>query len=224
MNDLTLIIPAKREAESLPIFLKEIENYECKKLIVLQKEDIETKKSIENIQNIEIHEQNNNGYGNALIEGINSVKTEYCCIINADGSMDPKYLKQMRDTCLDLDFVFGSRYQQPGGGSEDDDFVTSIGNYVFTLSGNILFNLKITDILYTYILGKSSSFRNLSLSNFDFRICVEIPIKAKFNNMNYKCLPSYERERIGGKKKVNALKDGMLILTEIAKYFFKFKR
>ena len=224
MNDLTLIIPAKREAESLPIFLKEIENYECKKLIVLQKEDIETKKSIENIQNIEIHEQNNNGYGKALIEGINSVKTEYCCIINADGSMDPKYLKQMRETCKDLDFVFGSRYQQPGGGSEDDDFVTSIGNYVFTLSGNILFNLKITDILYTYILGKSSSFRNLNLSNFDFRICVEIPIKAKFNNMNYKCLPSYERERIGGKKKVNALKDGMLILTEIVKYFFRLKR
>ena len=199
MNDLTLIIPAKREAESLPIFLKEIENIECKKLIVLQKEDIETKKSIENIKNIEIHEQNNNGYGNALIEGINSVKTEYCCIINADGSMDPKYLNQMRETCKNLDFVFGSRYQQPGGGSEDDDFVTSIGNYVFTLSGNILFNLKITDILYTYILGKSSSFRNLNLSNFDFRICVEIPIKAKFNNMNYKCLPSYERERIGGK-------------------------
>ena len=224
MNDLTLIIPAKREAESLPIFLKEIENFECKKLIVLQKEDIETKKSIENIENIEIHEQNNNGYGNALIEGINSVKTEYCCIINADGSMDPKYLNQMRETCKNLDFVFGSRYQQPGGGSEDDDFVTSIGNYVFTLSGNILFNLKITDILYTYILGKSSSFRNLNLSNFDFRICVEIPIKAKFNNMNYKCLPSYERERIGGKKKVNALKDGMLILTEIAKYFLRLKR
>ena len=224
MNDLTLIIPAKREAESLPTFLREIENFECKKLIVLQKEDIETKKSIENIENIEIHEQNNNGYGNALIEGINSVKTEYCCIINADGSMDPKYLNQMRKTCKDLDFVFGSRYQQPGGGSEDDDFVTSIGNYVFTLSGNILFNLKITDILYTYILGKSSSFRNLNLSNFDFRICVEIPIKAKFNNMNYKCLPSYERERIGGKKKVNALKDGMLILTEIVKYFFRLKR
>ena len=224
MNDLTLIIPAKREAESLPIFLKEIENFKCKKLIVLQKEDTETKKSIENIENIEIHEQNNNGYGNALIEGINYVKTEYCCIINADGSMDPKYLNQMREACKDLDFVFGSRYQQPGGGSEDDDFVTSIGNYMFTLSGNILFNLKITDILYTYILGKRSSFKNLNLSNFDFRICVEIPIKAKFNNMNYKCLPSFERERIGGKKKVNALKDGMLILTEIAKYFFRLKR
>jgi len=224
MNDLTLIIPAKKEAESLPVFLKEIEKYECKKLIVLQKEDVETKKSIENIKNIEIHEQKINGYGSALIEGINSVKTDYCCIINADGSMDPKYLEDMRKQCTKLDFVFGSRYQKPGGGSEDDDVVTSIGNFIFTLAGNILFNLKVTDILYTFILGKTSSFRNLNLNNFDFRICVEIPIKAKFKNMNYICTPSYERERIGGKKKVNALKDGLLILSEIVKYFLRLKK
>ena len=222
MNDLTLIIPAKKEAESLPIFLKEIEKYECKKLIVLQKEDLETKKSIENIKNIEIYEQNKNGYGSALIEGINSVKTEYCCIINADGSMNPKYLEEMKKQCLNLDFVFGSRYQKPGGGSEDDDLVTSIGNFVFTLAGNILFNLKITDILFTYILGKLL-FQNLNLNNFDFRICVEIPIKVKFRKMNYICIPSFERERIGGKKKVNALKDGLLILSEIVKYFLNLK-
>ena len=224
MNDLTLIIPAKKEAESLPVFLKEIEKYECKKLIVLQKEDVETKKSIENIKNIEIHEQKINGYGSALIEGINSVKTDYCCIINADGSMDPKYLEDMRKQCTKLDFVFGSRYQKPGGGSEDDDIVTSIGNFIFTLAGNILFNLKISDILYTFILGKTSSFRNLNLNNFDFRICVEIPIKAKFRKMNYICVPSFERERIGGKKKVNALKDGLLILSEIVKYFLRLKK
>ncbi len=224
MKDLTLIIPAKKEAESLPIFLEEIRNYECKKLIVLQKEDFETKKSIEKIRNIQIHEQKNNGYGNALIEGINNVKTKYCCIINADGSMDPKYLKEMQNSITKIDLVFGSRYQKPGGGSEDDDLVTSIGNFFFTFIGNVLFNLKITDILYTFILGKTSSFKNLNLQNSDFRICVEIPIKAKFKNMKYLCLPSYERERIGGKKKVNALKDGLLILTEIVKYFFRLKR
>mgnify|MGYP001364389190 FL=1 len=224
MNDLTLIIPAKKEAESLPIFLKEIEKLEYKKLIVLQKEDLETKKSIENIKNIEIHVQSKNGYGSALIEGINSVKTNYCCIINADGSMDPKYLKEMKEQCTNLDFVFASRYQKPGGGSEDDDIITSIGNFIFTLTGNILFNLKITDILYTYILGKTSSFKNLNLNNFDFRICVEIPIKAKFRKMNYICIPSYERERIGGKKKVNPLKDGLLILSEIVKYFLRLKK
>ncbi len=223
MKNLTLIIPTKKEAESLPTFLKEIENYNCKKLIVLEKEDIETKKILEQFNNINIFEQKSNGYGNALIEGINNVDTDFCCIINADGSMDPKYLEEMRKACENKDLIFASRYQKPGGGSDDDDFVTIIGNAFFTFLGNFLFKLKISDILYTYILGRTSSFKKLDLKNYDFRICVEIPIKAKFLKMEYSCIPSHERERIGGKKKVNAIKDGLLILSEIVKYFYKGK-
>ena len=223
MKDLTLIIPTKKEVESLPVFLREIEKLICKKLIVLQEEDIETKNAISEFNDIKILVQKKNGYGNALIEGINNVDTKYCCIINADGSMDPKYLEQMLNECKNKDLVFGSRYQKPGGGSDDDDIVTSVGNYFFTLTGNLLYNLKISDILYTYILAKTSSLKNLNLKNGDFRICVELPIKAKFCRMEYICLPSYERERIGGKKKVNAIKDGLLILIEIIKYFFKRK-
>jgi len=224
MRDLTLIIPAKKEVESLPVFLKEIENYKCKKFVVLQKEDLETKEAIRKIKNIKIIEQMNNGFGNALIEGINSVRTKYCCIINADGAMNPKYLDKMKKLCKNKDFVFATRYQKPGGGSDDDDSITFIGNYFFTIVSNFLFNLKISDILFTYILGKTSSFKNLKLKNFDFRICVEIPIKAKLQNMKYACLPSYERSRIGGKKKVNVLKDGFLIGIEILKYFLKIKK
>tara|TARA_B100000686_G_C16591309_1_gene863524 strand:- start:399 stop:1073 length:675 start_codon:yes stop_codon:yes gene_type:complete len=224
MSELTLIIPAKTEAESLPIFLREIENINYKKMVVLQKEDYDTKNALKNIKNIEIYEQENNGYGNALIEGINNCQTAYCCIINADGSMDPKYLSYMKELCKENDLVYGSRYQKPGGGSEDDDIITIVGNYCFTFLGNILFNLKITDILYTYILGKTSSFKKLNLKNSDFRICVEIPIKSKMYKLRYICTPSYERKRIGGKKKVNALKDGLLILIEIVKYFLRFKK
>ena len=223
MNDLTLIIPAKNEVESLPVFLKELEEFNFNKMIVLQKEDTETKNILKNINNIEIYEQKNNGYGNALKEGINNCKTQYCCIINADGSMDPKYLKEMRALCDQIDLVYGSRYQKPGGGSEDDDIITLVGNYFFTFLGNFLFKLKITDILYTFILGKTSSFKKLDLQNSDFRICVEIPIKSKSLKLRYICTPSYERKRIGGKKKVNPLKDGLLILIEIVKYFFKLK-
>ena len=54
MKNLTLIIPTKKEVESLPIFLKEIENFNCEKLIVLQEEDIETKNAISNFNGIEI--------------------------------------------------------------------------------------------------------------------------------------------------------------------------
>ena len=223
MKDLTLLIPTKKEVESLPQFLKEIENLECKKLIVLQKEDYETKNAIKDFNSIKILEQNNNGYGNAIIEGINNVSTQYFCIINADGSMDPKYLNEMLSECRNRDIVFGSRYQKPGGGSDDDDLITLMGNYFFTFLGNFLYNLNITDILYTYILAKTSRIKKLNLKNGDFRICVELPIKAKFLNLQYCCLPSYERPRIGGKKKVNPIKDGLLILSEIVKYFFNRK-
>ena len=221
MKNLTLIIPTKKEVESLPIFLKEIENFNCEKLIVLQEEDIETKNAISNFNGIEILVQKKNGYGNALIEGINNVKTNYCCIINADGSMDPKYLPDMLSKCKNNDLIFASRYERPEGGSDDDTMVTYIGNKIFTLMGNLLFDLKISDILYTYILGKTNSFKKLNLKRNDFRLCVELPIKAKKMKLNYICLPSYERARIAGTKKVNAIKDGFLILIEILSYIIK---
>ena len=224
MSNLTLIIPTKEEAESLPVFLNQLKDYNFVKKIVLQKEDHKTIDSIKNFEDLEILVQKNSGYGNALIEGINSVTTEYCCIINADGSMNPKYLNTMLDNCSDKDLVFTSRYQKPEGGSDDDDLVTFVGNKIFSLIGNLFFRLNISDILFTFILGKTDSFKRLNLKNSDFRICVELPIKAKYLNMKYITLPSYERSRIGGKKKVNAIKDGLLILIEMIRLFFKRKK
>ena len=71
--------------------MRKIKEYDYK-IIVLQKDDFETIDAIKEFKNINILKQKYNGYGNALIEGINAVNTDYCCIINADGSMDPKYL------------------------------------------------------------------------------------------------------------------------------------
>ena len=220
MKKLTLLIPANKEAESLPFFLKELGDYNFDKLVVLQREDVETIKSISDFKNIKIYKQKNNGYGNALKEGLNQINTEFFCIINADGSMDPKYLDEMLKLCKNKDLVFASRYLK-GGGSDDDDIITYIGNKCFSFIGNFLFNLKLSDILYTYVVGKTNSAKKLSLKYNDFRICVEIPIIAKIKNLDCISLPSKERKRIGGEKKVNALKDGFLILTAIVKLFLK---
>ena len=121
MKRLTLLIPANKEAESLPFFLKELEDYDFDKLVVLQSEDTETIKSISDFKDIKIYKQKNNGYGNALKEGLNQINTKYFCIINADGSMDPKYLDEMLKLCKDKDLVFASRYLK-GGGRKKNDF------------------------------------------------------------------------------------------------------
>jgi len=221
MNDLTLVIPAKFESESLPFLLDELKYYKCKKLVVLQYDDIATINSVKKYNDVEIFYQNELGYGAALIQGIDFVSTNYFCIINADGSMQPSDLKRMFNSLEDnkLDFIFASRYESPGGGSDDDDFITTIGNFVFTKLGNILFSLDITDILFTYVMGRTKSFNNLMLKSKDFTICVEFPILVKRKKYKYLTIPSYERNRIAGKKKVNVLKDGLLILIKMIKMF-----
>lgn len=222
MSDLTLVIPAKHESESLPLFLEELKDYKFKKLIVLEENDLKTINVIKNFPDIKILFQKKNGYGSAIVEGIKIVDTNFFCIINADGSMNPIYVERMLNKLEDnnLDFVFASRYEKPGGGSDDDDLITLVGNYFFTKFGNIFFKLNISDILFTYILGKTDLFNAQNFSSNDFTLCVEMPIKLKRNACKLDIIPSFERSRIGGKKKVKPFRDGLLILLKMFRMLF----
>ena len=223
MTDLSLIIPAKNEKDSLPNVLEELKNYNFEKNVILEKSD---KLTIEAIRNYDcnIIYQDSKGYGDALKKGIETVNTEFFCIFNADGSFNPQELEAMiQKIKVDkYDFVFASRYEKDCG-SDDDTFVTFIGNYIFTLIGKIFFKLKITDILYTYVMGRTDCVRKLKLSAKDFSFCVELPIKARRAGYRICTSKSYERPRIGGEKKVNAFKDGLKILFSMIKLFLRFK-
>ena len=220
MNNITLVIPAKNEKESLPKVLDELKTYNLKILIILEKNDKETIQSAENY-NCKILYQEGKGYGDALITGINSVETEFFCVFNADGSFDPTELTKMFHQINDkkADFVFGTRYEK-NCGSDDDTIITLIGNFIFTKIGVLFFGLNITDILYTYLIGKTSMAKDLKLNSKDFKFCVELPIKAKRKGHKLVTSKAYERSRIGGKKKVNAFKDGLVILIYMIKLFF----
>ena len=94
INELTLIIPAKNEAESLPTVLSELKKYNYKIDIILHVTDTETIQAINNYD-VNIVYQKNFGYGDALIHGIKNCKTKYFCIFNADGSFNPSEIKKM---------------------------------------------------------------------------------------------------------------------------------
>jgi glycosyltransferase involved in cell wall biosynthesis len=218
MQDVTLVIPAKFEADSLPHVLEELKKYSVKKIIIMPKSDTLTFKAIKKY-NCKIIFQKNNGYGSALIQGILLVRSKYFCIFNADGAFHPKYLKSMKKI-LDKKnhFVFNTRYEKKAG-SDDDTILTYLGNQIFTFICNLLFKLNISDVLFTYVMGSTKAFKSLNLKSKDFSFCVELPIKAKFMEYKMTCLPSYERSRIGGKKKVNEFRDGFLILMSIIRLF-----
>ena len=223
MSDLTLIIPAKNEKESLPKVLDELGKFDFKKNIILEASDKPTIEAIKTY-GCNIIFQDSKGYGDALKKGIKTVDTEFFCIFNADGSFDPKELDLMRKKLKDdkYDFVFASRYEK-NCGSDDDTFVTFVGNYIFTYLGKIFFRLKISDILYTFVMARASCAKKLDLTANDFSFCVELPIKAKRAGYKICTSKSFERSRIAGVKKVNAFKDGLKILFSMMKLFFRYQ-
>lgn len=218
MNEITLVIPAKEEPNALPIVLNEIKkmNLPVNILIIIGKEDTKTLEAIKGF-NCEILFQSKKGYGNAIIEGINSVKTKYCCIFYADGSTDPIYITKMMEKLKnqELDLIFGSRYEK-NAYSYDDDVVTKLGNFGFTFLGNFFMKLNISDLLFTYIFAKTNCLKKMNLNSDDYCLCVEIPYKAKSAKLNYSTIPCIERKRFADEKKVKAFGDGLKILI----YFF----
>ena len=158
MSDLTLIIPAKNEKESLPRVLQVLKQHKYKVIVSLQQNDYETINSIKYFD-VMVHQQTGVGYGNSIIEGINKCTTKYFCIFNADGSFEIEDLEKMLKKCKNKDFIFASRYLN-GGGSDDDTIITYFGNKIFSLIGRLLFSLKLNDILYTYVLGETRNSKN----------------------------------------------------------------
>ena len=68
----------------------------------------------------------------------------------------------MYEKTKSYDFIFGSHYEADCS-IDDDTLISSFSNFDFTNIGKIFFSLKVTDILYTFALGKSSKFKNLQL-------------------------------------------------------------
>ena len=217
---ISLIIPCKNEVESLGAVLNEVkDNKFIDEIIVIV--DNEEDNSIPVIEkfNYKLIIQSKKGYGSAIIEGFSNAKNNFGCIYNADYSFDPKYFEDLIKLSKNHDFIFGSRYKGIGG-SDDDDAITFIGNKIFTFITNFILRIKLSDILFTYVLCNVERFNSLNLKNDDFKLCIELPVKVKKNNFSYVDLEMFERKRYDGKKKVNVIKDGLLISCEIIKSFF----
>ena len=219
MQKINLIIPAKEEIENLFNLINPlIKRKEINKIIlVLDKKN--KKKFIKN-KKLKIIVQKKSGYGSAIKEGFKISKSKFSCIFNADGSFNADDLPLMIKLTKQNDFIYASRYMK-GAGSEDDNLITLIGNFVFSLMGRILLNVKLSDILYTFVLCNTKKFNKLNIVSYDFRFCIELPYKVSQNRFTYTELKSKEFKRKFGEKNVNEFVDGFLILIEVLKCFLK---
>ena len=223
-KNLSLLLPAKNELSCIDRVFNQLEklNFNSKVLLVVDSKNDNTLKFKKKKYKFKIIKiiTNKKGYGAAVIEGIKKCQTKKICIFNADGSFNPFSIKKMIRLSKNFDHIFCSRYLD-NAGSDDDTFLTFIGNKIFTLMGKFFFNMKLNDILYAYYLSDVIKLRKLKLKQQDFSIALEIPLKIENANQTYTEIPSKERKRISGKKKVREFVDGFKLLKYMVFFFIK---
>ena len=221
-KNLSLLLPAKNEKACIDKVFEELEkiNFNSQILLVVDSPKDNTLNYKKKKYKFKISKiiTNKQGYGSAVIDGIKKCKTQKICIFNADGSFDPRSLHKMLQLSKKFDHVFCSRYLK-NAGSDDDTFLTFIGNKIFTITGKIFFNIKLNDILYAYYLSDIKKINKLKLTRKDFTIALEVPLKIQSLKQTYFEIPSKERKRISGKKKVREFVDGFKLLCYMM-YFY----
>ena len=221
---LSIVIPARNEEGSLKILLKKFDKFKHYYSQIIIVDGKSTDKTIEVAKKFgcKVIKQKKLGYGDAIIQGVNQVKTKYFIIFDADGSKDPIYLKRFASELKknENNIIFAERYGK-NAGSLDDTFITHIGNRIFTIMGKLFFGLKLNDILHTFFLCEVSKFKKLNFKYKDFVFCAEFPILAKKNDLKSSYIPTIEKKRYDGVPKVRSFLDGLKILIGMIVLFFR---
>jgi|TARA_B100001964_G_C14180640_1_gene576038 glycosyltransferase involved in cell wall biosynthesis len=224
MSNLSIIIPSLNEEDSLKFLLEELKDYKeiIGEIIVVDGNSTDYTIKVAQQYNCKIIEQNkkNIGFGSAIDLGVKNSIYEYSLILDADGSKNPKYIKDLlyQIKLQNVEFIFAERYGK-NANSLDDTLLTYIGNRIFTILGKILFNLRINDILHTFFICKNESYKKIDFKIKGFGFCVELPIKVHQNKIKYSTIPTIERKRIAGNIKVRSFIDGYKILFSMIKLF-----
>ena len=151
MSNLTIIIPAYNEAESLPVFLPEVLKFCVQhdfRLIVVNDgskddtADVLSEFSGHEALTVVTHKVNR-GYGGAIKSGIKAARTTYVITIDADGQHDLNDVVSLRDRMLEsgADMVVGSRMAH-----KDASVYRGIGKRLIRWFARILLPIHIKDI------------------------------------------------------------------------------
>jgi len=177
----------------------------------------------------DVYIQKQKGFRHAYIEVWGQITGDVVITFSPDGNsvpeLIPDLIAKMRNG---FDMVIASRYKGDAK-SEDDDFVTGFGNWLFTRTVNFLHGGHYTDVMVIYRAYRKDIVCELGLDRDD---AYALPEKLFHTNISWEPLlsvravkaklkvgeiPGDEPPRIGGERKLQILQWG-------AAYYFQFWR
>jgi len=225
MNKLSVIIPAKNEAQNLTECISEICNeltHHSISFEILVIDDGSTDNTVNVIKEIThsissvkcINNPGENGFGRAVRIGLENFSGDAVAVMMADRSDSPKdlvtYWKCIQDG---NDCVFGSRFIR-GGEVLNYPLLKLMANRLVNTLIRFAFKINYNDITNAFKMYRSEVI--LGCSPFispHFNLTVEIPLKAIVRGYSWKVIPISWKNRTKGVTKLKLREMG-------SRYFF----
>jgi glycosyltransferase involved in cell wall biosynthesis len=221
---LSVIIPVYNEKDTLEMIVDKVLAVPLEKEIILV-DDCSKDGSRELLKNMKkdnvttVFHEVNKGKGAAIRTGIQYVTGDVVVIQDADLEYDPnEFLKLIEPIKAGkADVVYGSRFS---GSTKKMSFSHWLGNKVLTITMNLLYRTKLTDMETCYKMVKAPIIRSFKLraNRFDF----EPEITAKLLKSGKRIIEvpiSYEGRSWSEGKKIT-WKDGIAALWSIIRFRF----
>ena len=212
MSDISLILPAYKEAENLKKLLPKIkeeldsicDNWE---ILVIDSETSTGDGTLEVCGEYGATYVNRRGgdlYGDAIRTGVRDASFEYIAVMDADCSHHPEDLRRLLAAMESggADLVIGSRYTK--GGYTDNPFILRFMSYILNVTYRIMFHLKVKDVSDSFRLYRADKLKSLDLEcdNFDIVEEILILLNMRFPRLKIIEVPiSFEKRDKGESKR-----------------------
>jgi dolichol-phosphate mannosyltransferase len=183
MIDLSIVIPAYREAEALTLLLPglkaHVEALSPRSEILV----IDTQMPLDHTADVclaqgvrHVPRTNGNAYGDAVRTGIAAASGEFILFMDADGSHNPSQLRFLWEQRDAADLVIGSRYVD--GGVTENPAILIFMSWVVNVTYRFVFGLQVKDVSNSLRLYRKNYLQLMRLKCDNFDIIQEILIRA----------------------------------------------
>lgn len=221
---LSVIIPVYNEKDTIEQIIDKVIDVPLDKEIIVV-DDFSTDGTREILKNLKydnvttVFHDKNKGKGSAIRTGIQYVNGDVVVIQDADLEYNPheylKLIEPIKDGRADV--VYGSRFS---GNTEKMTFSHWLGNKALTLTTNILYGTRLTDMETCYKMMKAPLIRSFALkaNRFDFE--PEITAKILKSKKRIIEIPITYQGRHWTEGKKITWRDGISALISLIRYRF----
>jgi glycosyltransferase involved in cell wall biosynthesis len=192
--------------------------------------------SIPTSKGYEVHVQQEPGLRHAYREVLPVITGDVLLTFSPDGNSIPELIPDLLDKIEEgNDMVIASRYFE-GATSDDDDWLTGFGNWLFTRTVNLLHGGNYSDVMVIYRAYWTDMIRALDLDRdesyttpeklFGTRVSWEplLSVRAAKAKLRLADIAGDEPERIGGERKLQVFRWGAAYYFQFLSEFFCWKK